>query len=119
MARNALIDAALEVEDSGAFSLVLECVPSALALEVRERLTIPTIGIGAGAGCDGQVLVYHDLLGFEERIAPRFVRRYAELGVEAREALATYADDVRGGRFPAADESYADPSYQPIEKLYG
>ena len=118
-ARNALIEAALEVEAAGAFSLVLECVPSALAQEVRERLSIPTIGIGAGAGCDGQVLVYHDLLGFEERIAPRFVRRYAELGVEAREALATYAADVRAGHFPAADESYADPSYQPIEKLYG
>lgn len=128
-ARNLLLEAAEAVEAAGAFSLVLECVPNALASEVSERLSIPTIGIGAGVGCQGQVLVYHDLLGFEERIAPRFVRRYAELGTSAREAIEGFAEDVRSGRFPSQEESYADPSVakpgfarpsiQPIEKLYG
>jgi 3-methyl-2-oxobutanoate hydroxymethyltransferase len=109
-ARAALLEAALAIEAAGAFSLVLECVPAGLAAEVSERLAIPTIGIGAGACCDGQVLVYHDLLGMEERIAPRFVRRYAELGRAAREAIAAFAADVRAGRFPAAGESYGDPT---------
>jgi 3-methyl-2-oxobutanoate hydroxymethyltransferase len=126
-ARRALLAAALEVEEAGAFSLVLECVPADLAAEVSERLTIPTIGIGAGPHCDGQVLVYHDLLGMEERIAPRFVRRYAELGRESREAIAAYAEDVRAGRFPLTEESYGDPSRpavaaaetEAVQKIYG
>src|SRR5215207_4805524 len=99
-ARRAILDGALALEEAGAFSLVLECVPADLAAEVTERLSIPTIGIGAGVGCGGQVLVYHDLLGLEERIAPRFVRRYAELGRLSREAIARFAADVRAGRFP-------------------
>lgn len=122
-AREALLAAARELEAAGAFSLVLECVPSALAAEVTAALAIPTIGIGAGAGTTGQVLVYHDLLGLEERIAPRFVRRYAELGRAAREAVAAFAADVRAGRFPGEAESYGDPSLppaeEPVAKLYG
>jgi 3-methyl-2-oxobutanoate hydroxymethyltransferase len=132
-AASELVAAARRAEDAGAFSLVLECVPAALAAEVSAALEIPTIGIGAGAGCDGQVLVYHDLLGIEERIAPRFVRRYAELGVASREAIAAYAADVRAGRFPNEDESYGGgpaataPATTPavgtpgaeIQKLYG
>jgi 3-methyl-2-oxobutanoate hydroxymethyltransferase len=120
-ARGAILAAALELEDAGAFSLVLECVPTDLAAEISDRLEIPTIGIGAGAHCDGQVLVYHDLLGMEERIAPRFVRRYAEVGKDSREAIARYADDVRSGRFPAPDESYgvARPAEEPVGKVYG
>jgi 3-methyl-2-oxobutanoate hydroxymethyltransferase len=121
-AREALLAAAAAVEDAGAFSLVLECIPTELAREVSERLTIPTIGIGAGPHCDGQVLVWHDLLGIEERIAPRFVRRYAQLGVATREAIAAFADDVRSGAFPAAGESFEDPSAprpQTLERLYG
>ncbi|HXU45967.1 MAG TPA: 3-methyl-2-oxobutanoate hydroxymethyltransferase [Thermoanaerobaculia bacterium] len=115
-----IFDAALELEDAGAFSLVLECVPSDLAAEITDRLAIPTIGIGAGAACDGQVLVYHDLLGLEERIAPRFVRRYAELGVASREAIARFADDVRHGRFPRAEESYAPARpVEELKKIYG
>jgi 3-methyl-2-oxobutanoate hydroxymethyltransferase len=108
-------------EAAGAFSLVLECVPADLAAAVSERLAIPTIGIGAGARCDGQVLVYHDLLGLEERIAPRFVRRYAQLGLASREALEAFAADVREGSFPAAEESYgaASPPPSAIQKLYG
>ncbi len=121
-ARRFILDAAEQVEAAGAFSLVLECVPTDLAVEITDRLSIPTIGIGAGAGCTGQVLVYHDLLGLEERIAPRFVRRYAELGKLSREGIARFADDVRAGRFPAPEESYggAVPRHEPEPaKLYG
>jgi 3-methyl-2-oxobutanoate hydroxymethyltransferase len=124
-ARGALLEAADAVEAAGAFSLVLECIPTELGREVTERLEIPTIGIGAGQFCDGQVLVYHDLLGIEERIAPRFVRRYAEQGKGAREAIAAFASDVREGRFPAPAESFEDPSFPSaapeatVERLYG
>jgi len=125
-ARRAILEAALAVEAAGAFSLVLECVPADLAGEITGRLTIPTIGIGAGPRCGGQVLVYHDLLGLEERIAPRFVRRYAELGVLSREGIERFAADVRGGRFPAPEESYgggraAAPAAagDAVQKLYG
>ena len=120
-AAEAILAAAAELEAAGAFSLVLECVPTDLAAEVSERLAIPTIGIGAGPHCDGQVLVYHDLLGLEERIAPRFVRRYAELGLASREAIASFAADVRAGRFPAAEESYgaSRPAEDAARKLYG
>jgi 3-methyl-2-oxobutanoate hydroxymethyltransferase len=111
-ARAALLQAAGELEAAGVFALVLECVPATLAAEVSARLRVPTIGIGAGPGCDGQVLVYHDLLGLEERLAPRFVRRYAAQGSEARAALAAFAADVRAGRFPGPAESYEDPSAQ-------
>jgi 3-methyl-2-oxobutanoate hydroxymethyltransferase len=122
-ARRTLLAAAQEMEEAGAFALVLECIPAPLAKEVTESLTIPTIGIGAGEGCQGQVLVYHDLLGLEERLAPRFVRRYAELGKATREALKSFADDVRTGRFPSQDESYTSPQRTTAEpnlaKLYG
>ncbi|MFN7942384.1 MAG: 3-methyl-2-oxobutanoate hydroxymethyltransferase [Thermoanaerobaculia bacterium] len=121
-AREALLAASEAVEAAGAFALVLECIPSELAREVSERLAIPTIGIGAGPACDGQVLVFHDLLGLEERIAPRFVRRYAELAHAAREALARFAADVRSGEFPNASESFEDPSVPPapeVGRLYG
>jgi 3-methyl-2-oxobutanoate hydroxymethyltransferase len=123
-ARAALLEAALAVEAAGAFALVLECIPSELAREVSERLEIPTVGIGAGPACDGQVLVFHDLLGIEERIAPRFVRRYAELGRASREAIAGFARDVRSGTFPSEAESFEDPGFPSapppsIERLYG
>jgi 3-methyl-2-oxobutanoate hydroxymethyltransferase len=120
-AREAILESALAVEAAGAFSLVLECVPADLAAEITRRLTIPTIGIGAGAGCAGQVLVFHDLLGFEERIAPRFVRRYAELGLAAREGIERFAADVREGRFPSPDESYGEGKRpaDEIKKIYG
>lgn len=115
-----IVDSALELEDAGAFSLVLECVPSDLGAEISDRLAIPTIGIGAGAACDGQVLVYHDLLGLEERIAPRFVRRYAELGLASREAIERFAADVRAGRFPSPEETYGSLEPKPeLRKIYG
>lgn len=120
-AREALLAAADAMVEAGAFSLVLECIPAELAAEVSARLPIPTIGIGAGIGCGGQVLVYHDLLGLEERIAPRFVRRYAQLGQTARTAIAAFADDVRTGRFPSPEESYGGGAKKAAEvgRLYG
>jgi 3-methyl-2-oxobutanoate hydroxymethyltransferase len=106
-------DAALElVRDAkvlaaaGCFAIVLEAVPDEVARMVTASVDVPTIGIGAGRDCDGQVLVYHDLLGIEQNIRPRFVRRYAELGGAAVEALSAYAADVRAGRFPADAETY-------------
>jgi 3-methyl-2-oxobutanoate hydroxymethyltransferase len=119
-ARRALLEAAEEMEAAGAFSLVLECVPADLAAEVSDRLAIPTIGIGAGPDCDGQVLVFHDLLGWTEGLRPRFVRRYSEQGADAREAISRFAGDVREGRFPAAEESYGSgPRPAPLQKVYG
>jgi 3-methyl-2-oxobutanoate hydroxymethyltransferase len=118
-ARRALREAALELQEAGAFSLVLECVPADLAAEITAELSIPTIGIGAGPDCDGQVLVFHDLLGLEDRLAPRFVRRYAELGADARKAISAFADDVREGRYPTLDESYDDPMEDRIRRVYG
>ena len=99
------------LETAGCFAVVLEAVPAAVAGWVTGSLSVPTIGIGAGAACDGQVLVWHDLLGFTES-APRFVKRYAEIGPAIRDALAAYADDVRTGRFPEERHTYAMPDDQ-------
>ena len=104
-----LIEDARELEDAGCFSVVLEAVPAAVAAEVTRALAIPTIGIGAGRECDGQVLVWHDLLGLYEGRAPRFVKRYADIGTEIRKALETYADEVRTGRFPEDQHTYSMP----------
>jgi 3-methyl-2-oxobutanoate hydroxymethyltransferase len=105
-ARRLLADA-LALEAAGCFSLVLEAVPTPVAARITEALTVPTIGIGAGAECDGQVLVYHDLLGLTEGRAPRFVKRYANLAEEIRGALSTYAAEVRSGAYPAEEHTYA------------
>ena len=86
---------------------MLEAVPVPVAARITETLTVPTIGIGAGAECDGQVLVYHDLLGLTEGRAPRFVKRYANLADEIRRALTTYAGEVRSGVYPAEEHTYA------------
>jgi 3-methyl-2-oxobutanoate hydroxymethyltransferase len=102
-----LVSAARELEAAGCFSLVLEAIPSPVAARITERVSIPTIGIGAGADCDGQVLVYHDLLGLSEGHLPRFVKRYASLSREIRDALEAYADEVRSGVFPDAEHAYA------------
>ena len=91
---------------AGCFALVLEGVPDEVARMVTDAVDVPTIGIGAGPGCDGQVLVFHDVLGIEDRLAPKFVRRYADLRSTAVEALAAFAADVRSGAFPSAGESY-------------
>ena len=102
----ALVDDAKALEGAGCFSLVLEGVPDEVARMVTDSVSIPTIGIGAGPHCDGQVLVFHDVLGLEDRIIPKFVRRYASLKADGTAALATFADDVRARRFPADAESY-------------
>jgi len=94
------------LQDAGAFAVVIEKVPAELAQELSKMLTIPVIGIGAGAGCDGQILVSHDMLGIYTRFRPRFVRRYAELGETMREAFSHFVGDVRSGEFPNESESY-------------
>jgi 3-methyl-2-oxobutanoate hydroxymethyltransferase len=104
-----LVEDARALEAAGCFSLVLEAVPAPVAERITRELSIPTIGIGAGAACDGQVLVWHDLLGLYEGHAPRFVKRYADLGTEIRRALEAYAEDVREGRFPEEQHTYAMP----------
>jgi len=85
---------------------VLEGIPRQLAAEITSRLSIPTIGIGAGPECDGQILVLHDVLGLFERFKPKFVKRYAELGKLAKKALSSYADEVRTGAFPAPEHCF-------------
>jgi len=102
-----MLDDALALEEAGAFALVLEAVPAPVALRISEALEIPTIGIGAGAGCDGQVLVWHDLLGMYPGHTPRFVKRYAEIGREIGVALGDYVEDVRSGAFPEEQHTYA------------
>ena len=104
-----LVDDALALEEAGAFSVVLEAVPAPVAAEVTKRLTVPTIGIGAGRDTDGQVLVYHDLLGLTEGHLPRFVKRYANLSREIRDALEAYAEEVRSGTFPEDEHTYEMP----------
>ncbi len=105
-AARALVADARELEAVGCFSIVLEAVPAPVAEEITATVAIPTIGIGAGPGCDGQVLVYHDLLGLSEGHLPRFVKRYASLSREIRDALEAYASEVRSGAFPDAEHSY-------------
>ncbi len=102
----ALIDDAKALQHAGCFAIVLEGVPDEVARLVTDALDIPTIGIGAGPHCDGQVLVFHDLLGIEDRIVPKFVRRYGSLKADAVEAMQAYSADVRSGRFPSDGESY-------------
>jgi 3-methyl-2-oxobutanoate hydroxymethyltransferase len=101
-----IVDDAVALAEAGCFAIVLECVPDGVARMVTDAIAVPTIGIGAGRHCDGQVLVYHDLLGFEDRLRPRFVRRYAELGAAATEAVSSFVADVRAGTFPSSDETY-------------
>jgi 3-methyl-2-oxobutanoate hydroxymethyltransferase len=101
-----LIDDARALEAAGCFSLVLEAVPAPVAAEITRRLTVPTIGIGAGGATDGQVLVWHDLLGLYEGQSPRFVKRYADLATAIRDAVSAYAEDVREHRFPEEVHTY-------------
>lgn len=105
--RTFLKDSAIALQDAGCFSMVLEAIPADLASEISQSIKIPTIGIGAGVGCDGQVLVTNDLLGLFEDFQPKFVRRYAALTQTMREAFARYVQDVRDRKFPSDDESYS------------
>jgi 3-methyl-2-oxobutanoate hydroxymethyltransferase len=101
-----LIDDALALEEAGAFSIVLESVPAPVGALATERLAIPTIGIGAGVDCDGQVLVLHDVLGLYGEFKPKFAKRYAEVGAAVTEALRAFDRDVRDGSFPTAEHSF-------------
>ncbi len=101
-----ILDDALAVEQAGAFAVVVECVPAELAAKVTAALRIPTIGIGAGSACDGQVLVMHDMLGLFDTLRPRFVKRYAELGESVAAAVQAYCDEVRSGVFPGPEHAF-------------
>jgi 3-methyl-2-oxobutanoate hydroxymethyltransferase len=102
-----LLEDALILEDSGCFSVVLEAVPAPVAEQISKRLTIPTIGIGAGADCDGQVLVYHDVVGLFDRFTPSFVKQYANVGQIVHDAISAFAQEVRDGDFPTDTHTYA------------
>src|SRR3989475_4922803 len=115
-----LIDEAIALDQAGCFSIVLECVPTELAAMITQRISAPTIGIGAGPSCDGQVLVFHDLLGLYDNLAPKFVRKYADTGKEMRAAVEHYLQDVRSGRFPdGITESFHMSTTEELKKLYG
>jgi 3-methyl-2-oxobutanoate hydroxymethyltransferase len=113
-----LLHDALALEEAGAFMIVLECIPAQVAEMISKRLSIPTIGIGGGVACDGQVLVFHDTLGLFERFVPKFVKQFETLGVKARDALSVYADEVRSGTFPDAVHSFSMNEEQ-LQKIYG
>jgi 3-methyl-2-oxobutanoate hydroxymethyltransferase len=106
---NALLEDARTLAEAGCFAVVLEAVPAPVAARITEELTVPTIGIGSGRDCDGQVLVYHDLLGLYQGKSPRFVKRYAELAPEIQGALERFAADVRSGAFPDDEHTYSIP----------
>lgn len=112
-----LIDNARAVEKAGAFALVLECVPHKLAEKITKELNIPTIGIGAGKGCDGQVLVYQDMLGMYSDFTPKFVKKYANLGEMMKSAFKNYIEDLDNGNFPQWENTY-DIDEAIIDKLY-
>ena len=115
-----LIAEAVALEQAGCFSIVLECVPTELASFITDHITIPTIGIGAGLSCDGQVPVLHDLLGLYEGHTPKFVRKYANLADDMREAIGRYLADVREGRFPDdAAEAFHSGTREDLDRLYG
>ncbi|MDR2613298.1 MAG: 3-methyl-2-oxobutanoate hydroxymethyltransferase [Deltaproteobacteria bacterium] len=111
-----LLRDAMAVQEAGAFSVVVECVPADAAAELTRRLSIPTIGIGAGPDCDGQILVYHDMLGLFDGFQPKFVKKYADAGGLIRKAFAEYVADVKAGIFPGPEHCFSAP--QRLEKLY-
>ena len=116
-AARALLADAKAVEEAGAFAVVIEAVPAALAQMITDSVSIPTIGIGAGAGCDGQILVYQDMLGMFRDFTPKFVKRYANVGEVMREAFANYAAEVASGAFPTEEHTYKIKD-DVLEKLY-
>lgn len=112
-----LLDDAKALEQAGVFAIVLECVPAALAAKITKAIEVPAIGIGAGAGCDGQILVYQDMLGMFTDYTPKFVKRYADIGNRMKEAFADYIGEVSDGTFPAEQHSFPIDD-EIIEKLY-
>ena len=117
-AADLLLADALAIQDAGAFCLVMEMVPAGLAARITAALHIPTIGIGAGPECDGQVLVCNDLLGFDTSFKPRFVKRYAELEGTMVEAMRTYVQEVREGRFPTLEHAFSRNGKKKVARLY-
>ena len=113
-----IVEDAVALEAAGCWGVVLELVPAPLAKLITARIGIPTIGIGAGADCDGQVLVFHDMVGLFSGFTPTFVKRYAEAGVAIRDAVARYADEVRSGRFPEDKQSFGMKD-DVVRRLYG
>jgi 3-methyl-2-oxobutanoate hydroxymethyltransferase len=105
-AAETLVEEAVALSEAGCFAIVLECVPREVAAAVTAAVAVPTIGIGAGPDCDGQVLVFHDLVGLEDRVLPKFVRRYGSLRADAVAAVSAFGADVRARRFPSDEESY-------------
>ncbi len=116
-AARVIMNNALALQDAGVFAIVLECIPAPLAKMVTERLDVPTIGIGAGVNCDGQVLVIHDLLGLYSDISPKFVKRYAALHTTIGEAVGRYKSDVKEGKFPGPEHSFGMEESE-VGKLY-
>lgn len=112
-----LLDEARAVEEAGAFAVVLECVPAKLAKKISESISIPTIGIGAGAGCDGQVLVYQDMLAMYSDFKPKFVKQYAQVGSVMKDAFRQYIDEVKSGAFPSEEHTFKIDD-DIIENLY-
>ncbi len=111
------IEDALAIEKAGAFALTLECIPAPLAQLITDKLSIPTIGIGAGAGCDGQILVYQDMLGLFSNYTPKFAKHFAELGKQMKEAFAAYVKEVQAGTFPAEEHTFKMDE-DVLNKLY-
>ncbi len=112
-----LIDDAKRLEEAGVFAIVLECIPEALSGKITEAVSVPTIGIGAGSGCDGQILVYHDMLGMFSDFRPKFVKIFANAGEIIEQGIRKYADEVRNGRFPGPEHSFLIDS-EIIDNLY-
>ncbi|MCI8804855.1 MAG: 3-methyl-2-oxobutanoate hydroxymethyltransferase [Clostridiales bacterium] len=112
-----LIDDALALEEAGAFAVLMECVPARLAQIITDKLSVPTIGIGAGAGCDGQVLVYQDMLAMYSGFLPKFVKKYADIGDIMKEAFKSYKDEVSKGIFPGEENTFSIDD-EVIQKLY-
>jgi 3-methyl-2-oxobutanoate hydroxymethyltransferase len=117
--RDRLIADARALEEAGVYAIVLEAIPADIAADITAAVSVPTIGIGAGVACDGQVLVSYDLLGMDESFKPRFVRRFATLGQTIKDAVSGYVQEVRAGTFPSDAESFAGENrHSPIERIY-
>jgi 3-methyl-2-oxobutanoate hydroxymethyltransferase len=113
-----LVDDALALEKAGAFSLVIECVPEEVSKLITHKVSIPTIGIGAGGYCDGQVLVFHDMLGLFEKFIPKFVKRYVNLGEEIVKSLEEFKSEVKAGSFPAQEHVFGGVDAEELKQLY-
>lgn len=115
---NRLLNDAIALQEAGAFAVVLECIPEEVAEEITRRLDIPTIGIGGGRACDGQVLVYHDMIGYASKLSPKFVKRYANVAEEIKSAVSQYIHEVQNRQFPGPEHVFS-ASEEVVQHLYG